>query len=174
MITQIMKQDLLIALSNFVRQRPGLEYGNYGDVTSYRAESRGITRDLHDYETLLHAVQQHDSITVDDLVKASRSAFSGRLEIVLPGERGEYNPTLVSNVVRIEYCVGQYFPTEYRKAACALLASALWTWQRDHAMPAPVSSDKYQMGSQLLTAGDWLRRRFRRRFGHHLASRWFN
>ncbi len=40
--------------------------------------------------------------------------------------------------VTIEYTTGQYMPTEYRKAVCAVLASALWEYTRDKCMP-PVS-----------------------------------
>ena len=43
------KEALINALNKFVRQRAGLKFGNYGDVTRYRAEQRAITRDRHDY-----------------------------------------------------------------------------------------------------------------------------
>lgn len=50
------KQDIMRALAAFVAQRPGLEYSNYGDPQSYRAEMRSITRDRHDYDSLAAAV----------------------------------------------------------------------------------------------------------------------
>ena len=75
------KTALLEALSKFIAQRPGLEWGNYGDATLYRSESRSITKDRHHAETLLRYVALRDSITAEDIVKASKESFSGRLTI---------------------------------------------------------------------------------------------
>lgn len=111
------KQQLLATLSAFIRQRPGLEFGNYGDASSYRSEMRGITRDLHHAQELLAAVAMRDGITAADLVRASDDSFSGRLQFVRDG-------------AAIDYCTGQYWPTEYRKAACAVLSGALWVYWR--------------------------------------------
>jgi hypothetical protein len=142
------KQAILDALDAFTRQRAGLDYRNYcsgyGDVNgrkAYFAEQRSITRDLHDYRALRKAVGYADSITADMLLDASRSAFSGRL--VLNESLLDTRPSLTTVgtaavlAVKIEYCTGQYFPTEYRKAACAVLAAALWDWTRERCMPAP-------------------------------------
>lgn len=128
------KQAVLDALRSFVNQRPGLEFANYGDVSAYRAESRAITKDLHDYGALAGAVAWRDSITADDILKASEHAFSGRLTI--NDASAHYDDGSTYYVFTISYCAGQYFPTEYRKAACAVLASALWDYQRE-CMPAP-------------------------------------
>ena len=51
------KQAIITALESWIKQRPGLEYGNYGDPVSYRAELRGITRDLQQARTLLRHVE---------------------------------------------------------------------------------------------------------------------
>ena len=40
------KQTIIDALHQWIAQRPGLEFGNYGDVSSYRAEMRSIGKDL--------------------------------------------------------------------------------------------------------------------------------
>jgi hypothetical protein len=128
-------------LRTFAEQRPGLEFGNYGDVKAYRAESRSITRDLHDARTILAAC---DNLTPEQWADGFR-AFSGRL-------------TLTDG--RLEYCTGQYFPTEYRRAVCAVAASALWAAHRND-----VTGEK---------PGDQLRAKFRRIFGARLARRWFN
>lgn len=168
------KQAILSALDAFVRQRSGMDYRNYGDVKSYRAEQRSITRDLHDYRFLRRSVELRDSITADMILEASRSAFSGRLTIqdrhLSPEDGGEYRPD-------IDYCTGQYFPTEYRKAACAVLAQTLWYWTREHAMPETERDE--QSGQTMVkgvwqTPGDWLRANFRREFGRSIAARWFN
>jgi len=61
--------------------------------------------------------------------------------------------------VEVDYCTGQYFPTEYRRAACAVLASALWEYWR----PAV-----YKDGQ-----GDKIRAIARRELSSRLARRWF-
>ena len=115
------KSTVLQALETYAKQRPGLEFENYGDVSAYRSESRQITKDLHNALELISAVSWRDSITGDDIVKASESAFSGRLSLIPDGD-----------TLRIEYCTGQYFPTEYRKAICAVLSRVLWNyWASD-------------------------------------------
>lgn len=149
---EIRKQDIMHALAAFVAQRPGLEYANYGDPKIYRAEMRSITRDRHDYDILAAAVACF-SITADDLIKASRGAYSGRLTIKEEGDRR----------VTVSYCTGQYFPTEYRKAACAVLAQALWEYTRT----------AETAGGDSVT-GDQLREFFRREFGARLQRRWFD
>lgn len=157
------KQSILEALSKFARQRPGLEFGNYGDAASYRAELRQITRDLTEFRALLNSVYARESITAQDLLAASRDAYSGRLTIRDDGT--------------IDYCTGQYWPTEYRKACCAVLARALWRDNGRH-MPAPQGKLTRTHGEhdniEGITPGDWLRRQARREFGRGIASRWFN
>ena len=32
---------------------------------------------------------------------------------------------------KLDYCTGQYYPVEYRKAICRALASAIWTYFRE-------------------------------------------
>ena len=155
------KQAIIDALDRWIRQRPGLDYGNYGDISSYRAEVRSIGRDLQHARTLLDAVRWRDSIDADRLLIAFRDAYSGRLSCALTGnDREGYSATL-------DYCTGQYWPTEYRRAACAVLASALWDWTRDCAMPSDEQLGKQPMGS-------WLREHFQREFGRSIARRWFN
>jgi hypothetical protein len=134
---------ILNALRAWVAQRPGLEFGNYGDVAAYREEQRGIIRDKKQAEILLEAVKWRTSITADDL-KAAFRAYSGRLS--WDGEK-------------LDYCTGQYWPTEYRRAVCAVLAAALWDYARE-VYPAK--------------NGVELRAYFKREFGRTIARRWFN
>ena len=145
------KEKILTGIRAFARQRPGLEFGNYGSAPAYRAESRAILRDLHDAETLLSAVAWRDSITADDLLTASKHAYSGRLTI-----------TEADGSFRLNYCTGQYFPTEYRRAVCAVLASALWDWRRSD---IPGNTEK---------PGDVLRQWARKEFGARIQKRWFS
>lgn len=163
------KQQIIEALRVFMNQRSGIEYANYGDVTSYRAEQRSITKDLHQARRLLRDIELRDSITAEMIIEASKCAYSGRLSIV---ERDD-------GAIAVDYCAGQYFPTEYRRAVCAVCASVLWDWVRDYAMPEPVLMHNSETGETLYryqdkTAGDWLRAKFRKEYGRAIASRWFN
>jgi hypothetical protein len=175
------KQAILTALDAFVRQRPGMEFGNYGDVAAYRSESRSITRDLHDYRELERAVSWRDSITADMILEAARSAFSGRLTIECKVHPCAPDGCTTNYLAKTSYCTGQYFPTEYRKAACAVLAAALWYWTREHAMPSAIQHENgdrtypHVNGSKNeQSAGDWLRTHFRKEFGARIGNRWFN
>ncbi len=109
------KTQILSALRAFVRQRPGLEFGNYGDVQAYRAEVRSITKDLHHAEELIRAVELR-SIDGEAILKAATS----RLEIKQT-DKG----------IRVDWWTGQYWPTEYRRGVAASLAYALWSYWRE-------------------------------------------
>lgn len=183
------KSQVLEALRKFVNQRPGLEFGNYGDWSAYRSELRQITKDRTHALALMRQVELRESITVERLLEGFR-AYSGRLSI------SEKDGKAV-----LDYCTGQYWPTEYRKAVAAIMAQVLWDWTRDLCMPQP----RYKLGDGVtfdtekeareyaeqmhkeqncvlgieekyegLRAGDWLRTHFRREFGRGIASRWFN
>jgi hypothetical protein len=145
------KQQIIAALHAFINQRPGLEYGNYGEPVSYRAEVRAIGRDLTQARQLLRYVELRASITAGDIIEASLRAYSGRLTITATDD----------GKVSIDYCTGQYWPTEYRKAACAVMAQAIWAWYRTNI-------------SDTAKPGDYLRASFKREFGRGMASRWFN
>jgi hypothetical protein len=144
------RDQIINLLDAWIRQRPGLEWCNYGDWKNYRAELRSITKDLHDARELLRAVEL-SSITAQEILSAFR-AFSGRLQIEAANKAGEY---------RLDYCTGQYWPTEYRKAAAAVLSQALWDYHRP-------DYDKYDQ------PGTKMRSMFRRMFGNGIARRWFN
>jgi len=163
------KQAIIGALYTFIGQRPGLEYGNYGDVKSYRAEQRAITKDRHQARRLIRDIELRDSISADDILTAAKGAYSGRLTIV----------TRDDGAVAIDYCTGQYFPTEYRRAVCAVMASVLWNWKRDQCMPAPTLHHNTETGETVerykgLRAGDYMRAGFKREYGRGLAARWFD
>lgn len=138
------KSVLITLLSNWIKQRPGLEFGNYGNVSAYRSEMRNITRQRHDAETLLARVSWDDEISAQDIIDAFPQAFSGRL-------------SFDAENLKLEYCAGQYWPTEYRAAACAVLARVLWNEARD----------RYE-------TGDALRKHFRQQFGASIQKRWFD
>jgi hypothetical protein len=143
------KTAILQALRKFAHQRPGLDYANYGDPVAYRAEARSILRDLRQAEEMLGAVSWRDSITADSILDAAKNAFSGRLTITesTPGE------------FTLDYCTGQYWPTEYRRAVCSVLSSALWDYWRN---TKPDST------------GDYIRKCARAELSRGIANRWFN
>ena len=138
------KSTILAALDVWIRQRPGLEFGNYGDWTAYRSEVRSITRDLQHARALLNYVAWHDSITAEMILSAAQS---GRLSIKVEG-----------NKVRVDYCTGQYWPTEYRPAVCRLLSSVIWHWMR--------ANDPRR-------SGEMIRKAASRELGTGIARRWF-
>lgn len=107
---------LLGTLERFVRQRPGLDFGNYGDWRAYQAEMRGIARDRRQALELIRVA--HWCLTADEILDAARS---GRLTITEPTV-GRFD---------LDYVTGQYWCTEYRPAVCRVLASALWSHWRD-------------------------------------------
>ena len=106
------KEQMMDALSVFIRQRAGLEFGNYGDLQSYRQEQRSITKDRHQAFELFRYVNRSESITAERIKAEARN----RLE----WKNGKW-----------EYTTGQYFPTEYRRAVCSMLSSVLWNWLRE-------------------------------------------
>lgn len=167
------KQQIITALQTFIAQRAGIDPRNYGDWKSYKAEARSVTQDRHDAERLLAQVELRDSITADDILAAARG---GRLDIKTNIAAGTYPETMV----RVDYCTGQYFPTEYRKAAARLMSSVLWAHVRDWSMPtardlppAPAVHLDTRTG-KYVPAGDWLRAYFKRAFGRRIADRYFN
>lgn len=139
------KQTIIDALNRWITQRPGLEFGNYGDVSSYRAEMRSITRDLQHARTMVNYVAWHDSITAEMIMSAADNG--GRLTLTIDGDK-----------VRIDYVTGQYWPTEYRRAVCQLMSSVIWAWLRENC--------EYR-------TGDDIRKAARRELGQSIANRWF-
>ena len=140
------KQTIIDALNRWIAQRPGLEFGNYGDVSSYRAEMRSIGKDLQHARAMVNYVAWHDSITAEMILDAADNG--GRLTLTVNGDK-----------VRIDYVTGQYWPTEYRRAVCALMSSVIWAWLRENG--------KYK-------TGDDIRKAARRELGQSIANRWFS
>ena len=143
------KETLVFLFEDWLKSRPGLDWRDYGGgrdgYAAYRAESRRITQQKNDGLRIL-AWLERSAITAEEIIEGFR-AFSGRLELCHDDKRGFY----------FSYCTGQYYPTEYRAAACAVMASALWAYYRDEN-----------------STGDSMRATFRRIFGNSLARRWFN
>jgi len=139
------KQTIIAALRKWIAQRPGLEFGNYGDVSSYRAEMRSIARDLQHARAMINYVAWHDSITAEMILNAVDNG--GRLTLTADGDK-----------VTIDYVTGQYWPTEYRRAVCALMSSVIWAWLRENC--------EYK-------TGDDIRKAATRELGQSIGRRWF-
>ena len=154
------KSTILAALDAWIRQRPGLEFGNYGDWTAYRSELRSIGKDLQHARALLRYVEWHDSITAEMILSAAQS---GRLSIKVEGDK-----------VRVDYCTGQYWPTEYRSAVCRLLSTVIWRWFGDNARSADVAKmPQYGCMAGIVNQGAYIRKTASRELGTSIARRWF-
>ena len=136
-------------LVRFVNQRPGLDFANYGNVSAYRAESREITNDKHDFFELLSLAQRRIENFDAKLEKELRNT-SGRL--TLEGEN-------------LQYITGQYFCTEYRPAANRVLVSLIWNEYRD---------EKNADGSKVYPDGHAIRKAIRRNLSRRVGRLYFN
>ena len=91
------KSELIAMLDKFISQRSGIDWRDYGgDREAFMSDYRPMLQAGKDARILLRWVE-NSSMTVDDMLPAFR-AFSGRLSLTDKG---------------LEYCTGQYFPTEY-------------------------------------------------------------
>jgi hypothetical protein len=146
------KAALIETLHAWINQRPGLEPANYisgwndtAGRSAYRSDARSITKDLHDARYLLDYIAIRDSITAEQILNAAKHNFSGRLSITPKGDGFE-----------IDYCIGQYWSMEYRKATAAVLRGAIWDWL-----------------SEERTDAEAVRKAARREFPASIARRWF-
>jgi len=137
-------------LVKFVNQRPQLEFCNYGDIKSYRQESREITKDRADfYELLQLAYRNIDNL--NDVLTDYLKNSSGRLTI---NENGNF-----------VYITGQYFPTEYRPAAARVIANLLWDSYRNY---------KDGKGEPIYKDGNEIRKAIKRNLSRRTAKLYFN
>lgn len=159
--TETNERELMLAsLRAFVRQRPRFEPANYENEATYRADVRRAGRDLKEAEELLRAITLRPSCVLSP-------KQAGRLT----WEAGEK---------RWDYVTGQYFPMEYRAAACRVLVSALWDWYAESLPKHKLTHTHNQETGEIterfegLRAGEWIRRQARIDLGPRLARRWFS
>jgi hypothetical protein len=138
-------QNVSNALLSFVNQRPGFDFANYGrdGVKYYRADMREATNDRADFLELYSFAAAKLGTDIQGAI-LSELDKGGRLCLVCGS---------------IEYHTGQYFPTEYRAAACRLMANILWAYVRSN----------YAFGT-----GDEIRKYFRRNFSRRICKNYFN
>ncbi len=141
-MTTTSKQDIVNALHAHISQRSGRDFRNYqagnwkASREAFNSDYRPMLRDGKIAREMLREIERRESITADDLLAGFR-AFSERLS---------YN----AKRKECDYCTGQYFPTEYRRAAVVVLATVLWDYMK--ASTCDRETDK---------SGDW-RKRFER------------
>ncbi len=110
----------LSALVAFANQRPNLQFCNYGNRNTYAQEARAIRADLARFNRALSDAIESGTTDADLLSCVDKG---GRLQLHAPGTK--HGPqSHESNAFHVEYTPGQYFPTEYRKAASNLLEKA--------------------------------------------------
>lgn len=111
--------EIFEVFRHFINQRPGLDPRNYfsnwcdhNGRRAYQSEARSIQADGKRARAalsnaLLFSFTPENAAALND----ATHAFSGRLQIVFETGKG----------IALDYCTGQYWPTEYRKAAAAVL-----------------------------------------------------
>lgn len=154
----ITKASLCAILRELIMSRPGFETGNYHTYAAYRSDARRSLRDRDDAMKLLDAAEYSDSVTLSHLRDALSSAR--RLSLSDDGQR-------------LDYCAGQYYPTEYRAAACSALASAWWNAIRDDLTASAHSAAMVCSPWRDAVTGGRIRKYARSRFGSTIAHRWF-
>lgn len=128
----VVETSAIAQLAAFAAQNSGIDFRNYYDPRdcnkqavrdgrrAYASECRSITADWKRFKDALIQAGV-DCVTDADVIAAAPQAFSGRLE----WRPKQHHDTATGQFVgQWDYCTGQYFPTEYRKAAATLLETA--------------------------------------------------
>lgn len=134
---KLTKEIVYTLFNRWIRQRPGLDINNYvsgwndkNGWSAYRSEVRSISKDRR---RALAALEDFESLPFDlEVLEYALSAYSGRLQLKSDESgRGFY----------INYCTGQYWPTEYRQAAASVLE--LYKWKMHRIIEARWESEGY-------------------------------
>lgn len=136
-------------ISKFVNQRPGLEFVNYGNIKYYRQDYREILKDLHSFYELLNLANRRINNLNEKLTEYLQQSND---RLILKGER-------------LQYITGQYFPTEYRNAACRVLSSLIWNDYRE---------EKNNTGEYIYKDGHAIRKAILRNLRSRNTKQYFN
>lgn len=143
------KVDFINLLCKFVNSRPCLDFNDYGDVKIYRAESREITKDRSDFYELLNLARwQVDNL--NEKIEQYLTISSDRL-------------TFENN--KLKYITGQYYPTEYRPAACRVIKSIIWR---------EFMNAKTLDGANKYETGHDIRKAIKKHLSRRVARNYFN
>lgn len=150
--------NYLDLLWDFAHKRPGFDLADYGGGREgfryYRQDYRRALADLHAFRELYSClIARAGHRVAAELVAAELRRTSGRLTI------SEYNPE------KLQYITGQYFPTEFRGAACRILVSCLWNHYRD---------ERRADGSEVYKDGPAIRKAIKNRLRSRNSRSWFN
>lgn len=119
-----MNSPALSALVAFANQKPRLQFANYGDRNSYAQEARSIRADLARFNRALSDAMESGTTDADLLAVVDKGGMLTLLPTVTQHGSATNRPMQTETGFRVEYTPGQYFPTEYRKAASFLLERA--------------------------------------------------
>lgn len=111
--TQQVYATCLENLISFVNKAPGFCFHDYDSYKYYRKDYSESLKDKHSFFELLSLASR----LVD------RAELQKRVYEYLKNNSGRL---FCDDASKITYHVGQYFPTEYRAAACRILVSILW------------------------------------------------
>ena len=143
-------QTTAAKLVQFVNKRPGLEFAEYGDVKLYRSEMREITNDRSDFFELYALASRRLGNEFEAKLTETLKTGSGRLTLKENGE--------------LEYCTGQYLPTEYRPAANRVLVGLIW---------ADYSNEKDQNGNDVYADGQSVCKAIKRNLSRRVGRLYF-
>jgi hypothetical protein len=144
------KAHIIESLRKHIAGRSGMDWRNYGSREAAMDDYRKILCHGKDARNMLRLVEL-SSMTAQELL-AGFQAYSGRLSY--DESKG------------CEYCAGQYYATEYRAAACAVLASAI----------SQAVMDDFNANKTTITLGNarqHLLRYVTHNLGRGIAGRWF-
>lgn len=102
--------EIFASFAKWINQRSRIDFRNYGEVSSFRAEQRTIGKQKTRAMKALYAAESFpfDAAAMSDALTRN---FSGRLQWV----------TFSDGTIGFDYSTGQYWPTEYRQAAAVVL-----------------------------------------------------
>lgn len=146
-----MSLNIVGMLCAFVNQRSGIDFNNYGDVKAFRSEQREITKDRSTFYELLERARARYGDELGAALEKELRRNSGRLTL--------------NDDNKLEYCTGQYFPTEYRPAASRILVSLLWNHYRDE--------KDYKTGEPVYKDGNEIRKAISRELRSRDAKAYF-
>lgn len=151
--TQTTEVNTINLLVNFVNQRPGLNFADYGNRAYYLQDYREILKDLHSFNEFFKLASRRidnlNAVLFDYLIKSND-------RLTLKESNG---------VFKLQYITGQYFPTEYRSAACRVLCSIIWN---DYA------NEINSNGEYIYKDGHEIRKAIKRNLSSRNSKQYFN
>lgn len=112
MCERLGKSGFIELMRRWIAQRPGLDSGNYDRGIGVFSDYKKISEARHRAKAALNVADGREWDPAE-MARALRSGYNGRLSLT-----ADYNdPTKIV----FDYCVGRYWPTEYREAAASVL-----------------------------------------------------